>query len=153
MGLLGGANAPLRLRLSAGPVWPMQLQMKQMTDQSCIYSRSLSTAAPQIWYVDALGARGMGAGMGDTLKRWKRAHFPSASGAEAASGAPFTSLGTRRGRPTFSEGTARVKAEGKYRGGKPSVPVEEVRRRDRSKAEIAEEFGISRMSIYRALPH
>jgi DNA invertase Pin-like site-specific DNA recombinase len=49
---------------------------------------------------------------------------------------------------------ARAKADSKYRGGKPSVPVEEVRRlaaAGRSKTEIAEEFGISRMSVYRAL--
>ena len=52
------------------------------------------------------------------------------------------------------EGIAKAKAAGVYKGRKPSVPVEEVRRlaaAGRSKTEIAEELGVSRMSVYRAL--
>jgi DNA invertase Pin-like site-specific DNA recombinase len=52
------------------------------------------------------------------------------------------------------EGIAKAKAAGVYKGGKPTVPVEEVKRlvaAGRSKTEIAEELDISRMSVYRVL--
>jgi DNA invertase Pin-like site-specific DNA recombinase len=52
------------------------------------------------------------------------------------------------------EGIARAKAAGVYKGRKPSVPVEEVRRMKaagRTPTEISEELSISRMSVYRVL--
>jgi DNA invertase Pin-like site-specific DNA recombinase len=52
------------------------------------------------------------------------------------------------------EGIAKAKAAGVYKGRKPSVPGEEVRRLaalGRSKTEIAEELDISRMSVHRVL--
>jgi DNA invertase Pin-like site-specific DNA recombinase len=52
------------------------------------------------------------------------------------------------------EGIARAKAEGVYKGRKPSVDAAEVRRlkaAGRSPTEIAEELEISRMSVYRVL--
>jgi DNA invertase Pin-like site-specific DNA recombinase len=52
------------------------------------------------------------------------------------------------------EGIARAKAAGVYKGRKPSVPVDEVRRMKaagRNPTEIAEELEISRMSVYRVL--
>jgi DNA invertase Pin-like site-specific DNA recombinase len=47
-----------------------------------------------------------------------------------------------------------AKKAGVYRGRKPSVPVEEVRRlrgEGKGRPEIAEALGVSRMSIWRAL--
>lgn len=52
------------------------------------------------------------------------------------------------------EGIAKAKAAGVYRGRKPSVPVEEVRRlraEGISPSEISRRLGIGRASVYRAL--
>src|SRR5215470_4439657 len=52
------------------------------------------------------------------------------------------------------EGIAKAKAEGVYKGGKPSIPVDEVKQlkaAGRSITEIAETFDVSRVAIYRAL--
>jgi len=51
-------------------------------------------------------------------------------------------------------GIEAAKKKGVYRGRKPSVPVEAVRRMKadgKGPAEIAKELGVSRMSVYRAL--
>ena len=52
------------------------------------------------------------------------------------------------------EGIAKAKAAGVYKGRKPSIPVDEVkalRAAGRGATEIAEELGIARKSVYRAL--
>lgn len=52
------------------------------------------------------------------------------------------------------EGIAKAKARGVYRGRKPSVPIEEVRRLRTSglgASAIARELGIARSSVYKAL--
>jgi DNA invertase Pin-like site-specific DNA recombinase len=52
------------------------------------------------------------------------------------------------------EGIAKAKAAGIYKGRKPSVPVEEVRRlyaEGVRPTEIAKRLGIGRGSVYRAL--
>jgi len=52
------------------------------------------------------------------------------------------------------EGIAKAKAAGVYKGRKPSIPVDEVkalRAAGKGATEIAEELGIARKSVYRAL--
>lgn len=53
------------------------------------------------------------------------------------------------------EGIAKAKAEGKYKGRKPSIDVDEVRRlkevESKGASEIARELGIARTSVYRVL--
>jgi DNA invertase Pin-like site-specific DNA recombinase len=52
------------------------------------------------------------------------------------------------------EGIAKAKAEGVYKGRKPSVPVEEVRRlraEGLGASAIAEQLGVARSSVYEAL--
>jgi DNA invertase Pin-like site-specific DNA recombinase len=66
----------------------------------------------------------------------------------------FAEFETNLRRERQLEGIAKAKAAGAYKGGKPSIDVEEVRRLaalGRSKTEIAEEMDISRMSVYRVL--
>jgi DNA invertase Pin-like site-specific DNA recombinase len=52
------------------------------------------------------------------------------------------------------EGIAKAKAAGVYKGRKPSIPIEDIKRMaaaGKSRTEIAEELEISRQSVYRAL--
>ena len=66
----------------------------------------------------------------------------------------FSEFETNLRRERQLEGIAKAKAAGVYKGRKPSVPVDEVKQliaAGRSKTEIAEEFSISRQSVYRAL--
>jgi DNA invertase Pin-like site-specific DNA recombinase len=52
------------------------------------------------------------------------------------------------------EGIAKAKAEGVYKGRKPSVPADEIRemhRQGQGPRAIAEALGVSRMSVWRAL--
>ena len=52
------------------------------------------------------------------------------------------------------EGIAKAKAAGVYRGRKPSVPVDDVRRLHEAgtrPSDIAKQLGIGRASVYRAL--
>jgi DNA invertase Pin-like site-specific DNA recombinase len=66
----------------------------------------------------------------------------------------FAEFETNLRRERQLEGIAKAKADGRYKGRKPSVPVEEVKQMragGRSPTEIAEELSISRMSVYRAL--
>jgi DNA invertase Pin-like site-specific DNA recombinase len=66
----------------------------------------------------------------------------------------FAEFETNLRRERQLEGIARAKAEGAYKGRKPSVSADEIKRLaalGRSKTEIAEELAVSRMSVYRAL--
>ncbi|QDL90842.1 recombinase family protein [Paroceanicella profunda] len=52
------------------------------------------------------------------------------------------------------EGITKAKAEGRYKGRKPSVPVDEVRKlkaEGKGVSEIAKALGVGRSSVYRAL--
>ena len=52
------------------------------------------------------------------------------------------------------DGTANAKAPGAYRGRKPSVPVDDVRRLHEAgtrPSDIAKQLGIGRASVYRTL--
>lgn len=51
-----------------------------------------------------------------------------------------------------AEGIAKAKAQGKFKGGKPRIDRDAVRKlldAGRSKAEVADELGITRMTVYR----
>lgn len=66
----------------------------------------------------------------------------------------FAQFETAIRRERQMEGIAKAKAAGVYKGRKPSVPVEEVRRlkaEGMKPAHIARELGIGRGSVYRAL--
>jgi DNA invertase Pin-like site-specific DNA recombinase len=66
----------------------------------------------------------------------------------------FAEFETNLRRERQLEGVARAKAEGKYKGRKPSVPVGRVRAMKADgvgPAEIARQLNISRQSVYRAL--
>jgi DNA invertase Pin-like site-specific DNA recombinase len=66
----------------------------------------------------------------------------------------FAEFETNLRRERQLEGIAKAKAAGVYKGSKPSIDVEEVKRLaalGRSKTEIAEELDISRMSVHRIL--
>jgi DNA invertase Pin-like site-specific DNA recombinase len=66
----------------------------------------------------------------------------------------FAEFETNIRRERQLEGIAKAKAEGKYKGRKPSVDVAEVRRLKSEGvgvSDIAGQLGISRMSVYRAL--
>ena len=66
----------------------------------------------------------------------------------------FAQFETAIRRERQMEGIAKAKAKGVYKGRKPSVPVEEVRKLARenvSPTEIARKLNIGRASVYRAL--
>lgn len=66
----------------------------------------------------------------------------------------FAQFETAIRRERQMEGIAKAKAAGVYKGRKPSVPVEEVRRlraEGVSPTDIAQRLGIGRASVYRAL--
>lgn len=66
----------------------------------------------------------------------------------------FAEFETALRRERQMEGIAKAKAAGIYKGRKPSVPVEEIKRlRDEgaSPSEISKRLGVGRTSVYRAL--
>jgi DNA invertase Pin-like site-specific DNA recombinase len=66
----------------------------------------------------------------------------------------FAEFETNLRRERQMEGVAKAKAEGKYKGRKPSLPVDEIRKlkgKGLGVTDIADRLGISRMSIYRVL--
>lgn len=66
----------------------------------------------------------------------------------------FAEFETALRRERQLEGIAKAKAAGVYKGRKPSVPAEEVRRLKEdgvSPSEIAKQLGVGRTSVYRAL--
>jgi len=68
--------------------------------------------------------------------------------------AAFAEFETDLRRERQMEGIAKAKAEGRYRGGKPSVDAAEVRRlkaEGKRPVDIARELKIARASVYRAL--
>ena len=69
----------------------------------------------------------------------------------------FAEFETNLRRERQMEGIAKAKAKGVYKGRKPSIDVEEVRRlRDEDglgATEIAKRLGIARTSVYRTLKH
>lgn len=68
--------------------------------------------------------------------------------------AAFAEFETDLRKERQAEGIAKAKAEGRYKGRKPSVPSDEVRRlhgEGVGPAEIARRLGIGRASVYRAL--
>jgi DNA invertase Pin-like site-specific DNA recombinase len=66
----------------------------------------------------------------------------------------FAEFETALRRERQMEGIAKAKSEGRYRGRKPSVPVEEVRAlaaKGTGATAIAKQLGIARSSVYEAL--
>lgn len=67
----------------------------------------------------------------------------------------FAEFETALRRERQMEGIAKAKSEGRYRGRRPSVPVEEVRAlsaKGFGPTAIAKQLGIARSSVYEALP-